>query len=291
MRTLRAVLEYDGTDFHGFQVQPGLPTIQGAIEAKLARVTGETIRVAAAGRTDTGVHATANCISFVTNASIPTEKIAVALNSLPPYTVAVRAVQEAPPGFHARFSARSRSYRYVILRGPPSPFLRRYTAWVPELERVDRMRAGLEPLIGQHDFTSFCAAGAEVAHKVRTVLAAKLEEQERLLILRIAADGFLQQMVRTIVGTLLEVERGKREPEEVAEILAARDRRRAGATAPAQGLCFTRASYDEDGGQQTTDDRRQRTDGEETLLRLLFSNSEVWSPKEQRHEDVRSQTG
>jgi tRNA pseudouridine38-40 synthase len=245
VRTLRATLEYDGTEFHGFQVQVGLPTVQAAVEAKLARLTGETIRIVAAGRTDAGVHATGQVISFTTEAKIPAERLAVALNSLAPYTVVARNVQEVAEGFHARFAARSRSYQYAMLRGTPSPFMRRYTAWVPDLKQVDRMRAGLAQLVGHHDFTSFCAAGAEVGSKVRTVQAARIVERGRLVLLRITADGFLQQMVRTIVGTLLEIERGKREPEEVAAILAARDRRCAGPTAPAQGLCFTRATYDE----------------------------------------------
>lgn len=251
MRTLRAVVAYDGTDFHGFQVQPGLPTVQGALEGKLARVMGEQIRIAAAGRTDVGVHATGQVISFTTAARIPTDRLVLALNSLPPFSVVVRSVEEAPAGFHARFSATSRSYRYSLLRGGPSPFLRRYATWAPDLVRVDRMRAALEPLLGQHDFTSFCAAGAEAIHNIRTIRVARFEERGRLLLFRITADGFLQQMVRTIVGTLLEVERGKREPEEIAEILAARDRRRAGPTAPAHGLCFTRATY-----EQTADGRR-----------------------------------
>jgi tRNA pseudouridine38-40 synthase len=248
MRTLRATLEYDGTEFHGFQVQADLPTVQQAVEAKLARVTGETIRIVGAGRTDAGVHATGQVISFTTEARIPTEKLAIALNSLPPYSVVARDVREVAEGFHARFGATSRSYQYAILRGEPSPFLRRYAALVPELRRVDRMRAALEPLVGRHDFTSFCAAGAEVKNRVRTVTEARLVERGRLVLLEITADGFLQQMVRTIVGTLLEVERGIREPEAMAEILAARDRRQAGSTAPAHGLCFTRATYDEASG-------------------------------------------
>jgi tRNA pseudouridine38-40 synthase len=247
MRTLRATLQYDGTDFHGFQVQPGLPTVQEAVEAKLARVLKSPVRIAAAGRTDAGVHASGQVISFTTDARIPTEKLAVALNSLPPFTVLVKAAQDAPDGFHARFSATSRSYQYVLLRGAPTPFLQRYAVWAPELERVDRMRAALPYLIGRHDFTSFCAVGADAAHKIRTVICAELIVRGRLLLFRITADGFLQQMVRTIVGTLLEVERGKRDPDEIAGILAGCDRRLAGPTAPARGLCFTRATYDEDG--------------------------------------------
>jgi tRNA pseudouridine38-40 synthase len=245
MRTLRATLAYDGTDFHGFQVQADLPTVQQAVEAKLARVTGEQIRIVGAGRTDAGVHATGQVISFRTDARIPADKVAVALNSLPPYSVIVRDVREVEERFHARFGATSRSYQYAILRGEPSPFLRRYAAWAPNLQRVDRMQAALPWIVGQHDFTSFSAAGAEVKSRVRTVLEARLVERGRLLFLEITADGFLQQMVRTLVGTLLEVERGLREPEDLGEILEARDRRQAGATAPAHGLCFTRATYEE----------------------------------------------
>jgi tRNA pseudouridine38-40 synthase len=245
MRTLRATLQYDGTDFHGFQVQPGLATVQAAVEAKLSRVLEEPVRVAAAGRTDAGVHASGQVISFRTEARIPIERLAVALNSLPPHTVVVKEVRQTPEGFHARFSATSRSYQYALLRGTPSPFLRRYATCVPELSRVDRMRAALAHLAGRHDFTSFCAANAEAPHKVRTVLCARLLERGRLVLFRITADGFLQQMVRTIVGTLLEVERGKREPDEIAGILEGRDRRLAGPTAPAHGLCFTRATYEE----------------------------------------------
>jgi tRNA pseudouridine38-40 synthase len=244
MRTLRAILQYDGTDFHGFQVQPGLVTVQAVMEAKLARVLQEPVRVAAAGRTDAGVHASGQVISFRTDGRIPVERLAVALNSLPPYTVVVKEAQPAPESFHARFSARSRSYQYVLLRGTPSPFLRRFAVSAPELRRVDRMRAALPYLIGKHDFTSFCAAGAEALHKERTVFCARVLERGRLVLFRITADGFLQQMVRTIVGTLLEVERGKREPAEIAGVLAGRDRRLAGPTAPAHGLCFTRATYE-----------------------------------------------
>jgi tRNA pseudouridine38-40 synthase len=245
MRTLRVTLQYDGTDFHGFQVQPGLATVQQAVEVKLARILEEPVRVTAAGRTDVGVHASGQVISFRTEARIPTERLAIALNSLPPYTVVVKEVRLAPDSFHARFSATGRSYQYVLLRGTPSPFLRRYATWAPDLERVDRMRAAVPYLMGKHDFTSFCAAGAEALHKERTVLGARVLERGRLVLFRITADGFLQQMVRTIVGTLLEVERGKREPEEIAGILEGRDRRLAGPTAPAHGLCFTRAIYEE----------------------------------------------
>jgi tRNA pseudouridine38-40 synthase len=253
MRTLRATLAYDGTEFHGFQVQPGLPTVQEAVEAKLARVTGEKIRIVGAGRTDAGVHATGQVISFTTGARIPTDKVAIALNSLAPQSLMVRDVREEAAGFHARFGATSRSYQYAMLRGDPSPFLRRYAAWTPTLERTERMRAGLEELVGRHDFTSFCAAGAETHTRVRTIMSAELIERGRLVLLEITADGFLQQMVRTIVGTLLEVERGALEPEQIAIILAAKDRRQAGPTAPAHGLCFTRATYETDARRQTPD--------------------------------------
>src|SRR5262249_12507383 len=150
MRTIRATLEYDGTEFHGFQVQHGVPTIQAAVEAKLQRVLQEPLRIVGAGRTDAGVHATGQVISFTTGAGIPIDKLAVALNSLPPHSVVVKNVQEAPEGFHARFAARSRSYQYALLRGTPSPFLRRYATWAPEVRRVERLEAGLQYLIGRH---------------------------------------------------------------------------------------------------------------------------------------------
>jgi tRNA pseudouridine38-40 synthase len=250
VRNLRLVLQYEGTDFHGFQSQHGVPTVQEAIEAKLARITGAPSRVVAAGRTDAGVHATGQVINFHTECAIPGERLAIAVNSLPPYSVLARRSDEVEARFHARFDARTRSYRYLIWRGAPSPFLRRYAWRLPRpepegRERLDleRMRAGAAYLLGEHDFRAFCASGAEVGSTVRRLDRLAIRERAGLVWIDVTANGFLQQMVRIIVGTLVEVARGAREPDAVAQILASGDRRTAGPTAPAHGLFLTRVTY------------------------------------------------
>lgn len=260
MRNLRLVLQYEGTDFHGFQRQRGVPTVQEAIEGKLARITQSPVRVIGAGRTDAGVHATGQVINFHTSCAIPAERLAAAVNSLPPYSVLAQGGAEAAPGFHARFDAKDRSYRYLIWRGDPSPFLRRY-AWritdaaptsgpradaeAGRRQRLDleRMREGATCLLGERDFRAFCAAGAEVGSTVRRIDRLTVRERAGLVWIDVTANGFLQQMVRIIVGTLVEVALSRREPASVAEILASADRRNAGPTAPAHGLYLTRVTY------------------------------------------------
>lgn len=250
MRNLRLVLQYEGTDFHGFQRQRNALTVQEVIEEKLARITGETVRVNAAGRTDAGVHATGQVINFRTACAIPAERVALAVNNLPPYSVLARRSAEAPEAFHARFDARTRSYRYLIWRGAASPFLRRYAWRIPivntaERNRLDldRMRQGAHSLLGEHDFAAFCAAGVEVATTVRRIDRLLIRERAGLVWIDVTANGFLKQMVRIIVGTLVEVGRGAREPADVASILADGDRRNAGPTAPPHGLFLTRVTY------------------------------------------------
>lgn len=260
MRNLRLVLLYEGTDFHGFQRQRGVPTVQEAIENKLAKITGEPTTVIAAGRTDAGVHATGQVINFHTTCAIPAQRLAIAVNSLPPYSVLARRGEEVGPAFHARFDARSRSYRYLIWQGEPSPFLRRYVWRIPREEAadtpsdrarwarrgrldLDRMRAAAAHLLGEHDFRAFCASATEVEQTVRTVTQIEIREKKGLVWIDVTANGFLQSMVRIIVGTLVEVAQGDREPDEVAAILASRDRGNAGPTAPAHGLFLTRVTY------------------------------------------------
>jgi tRNA pseudouridine38-40 synthase len=246
-RNIRATLAYDGTDFCGWQRQKGAPTVQEAIEKKLARITGETVSATAAGRTDAGVHATGQVINFRTRGRIPTERVAAALNSLPPYTVVARHPREVPEAFHARYDAVRRTYRYYLLRARSSPFLGRYTcpaAWLDN-EGLDRMRAALPALVGEHDFSSFATA-SETENRVRTVYTAALREKGPLVIVTLAANGFLRGMVRAVVGTLLEIAAGKRDVTEMERILAARDRRAAGETAPARGLFLARVEYSEE---------------------------------------------
>jgi tRNA pseudouridine38-40 synthase len=250
MRNLRLVLQYEGTEFHGFQRQHGVPTVQEAIEGKLTRITGSPVGVIAAGRTDAGVHATGQVINFRTGCAIPAERLAVAVNSLPPYSVLARRSAEVDLAFHARFDARTRSYRYLIWRGSPSPFLRRYAWRMREGQPggrepldLDRMREGAAHLLGEHDFRAFCAAGSEVESTVRRLYRLTVRERAGLIWIDVTANGFLQQMVRIIVGTLIEVALGRHEPDEIAAILAGGDRRRAGPTAPPHGLFLTRVTY------------------------------------------------
>lgn len=244
-RNLRVVLAYEGTEFNGWQRQAGVPTVQEAVEEKLERVLGHPVRVTAAGRTDAGVHALGQVVNFHTGSRIPTERLAVALNSLPPYSVVARRPREVAESFHARYDAVRRTYRYYLLRAGASPFLRRYTYRVPELaeEGIARMEAALPGLLGTHDFSSFCVGSAETRNRVRTLERAELRRRGPLVVLTFAANAFLQGMVRNLVGTLLEVAAGKREPDSLPAVLAARDRRAAGETAPPQGLFLASVDY------------------------------------------------
>jgi tRNA pseudouridine38-40 synthase len=244
-RNIRVILAYDGTEFCGWQRQRGATTVQEAVEAKLERITGETVRVVAAGRTDAGVHATGQVINFRTRGRIPTERVAAAMNSIPPFTVVARHAREVPNSFHARYDAVRRTYRYYLLCAGPSPFLSRYTCPAPELtgQGLERMRQALQQLAGRHDFTSFSAADLEARPRVRTLYTASLRQRGPIQVLSFTADGFLRGMVRAIVGTLLEIATGRRRVEDVASILAAQDRRAAGESAPPRGLFLARVEY------------------------------------------------
>lgn len=267
MRTLRLVLEYDGTHFAGFQIQPGRRTVQGELEAALARITQETIRVVAAGRTDAGVHARGQVVSFRTGSPLPVERLHRALLALLPADITVHRVQEMPPGFHARRDARRRLYRYTILNRPVRPAIGRQYVWhVPDPLDVAAMQAACRYLIGTHDFAAFAglSSGRRGRRTERTVYRADLWREQAAVIFEIEANAFLPQMVRTIVGTLVEIGRGRREPAAMAAILAARDRRAAGPTAPPQGLCLMRVWYDEsvDGdGEEWRDAKDLRSEG------------------------------
>jgi tRNA pseudouridine38-40 synthase len=238
------VLEYDGTGFHGFQRQPGVRTVQETLEEHLAQVCGAPVQVVGAGRTDAGVHALGQVVHFDLAGGIPVQGLERALNRGLGPELAVRHVQETGAEFHARFSAVRRTYHYRVSRERPSPFLARYVVHDRYLRQDagERIRAALPGLLGKQDFAVFAAAG-ETRPTVRTVFAAELKSWGPHLRLDLAADAFLRSMARRIAGLLLEIGRGREEPEAPARLLAERLPGRAWATAPPHGLVLARVEY------------------------------------------------
>ena len=244
MRRFKLILEYEGTAYHGWQVQPGLPTIQGLLQDALARIVGAPVSVTGAGRTDAGVHALAQVASFRADTRLDLPTLRRALNASLPRDIVVRHAEEVPPEFDARRSARSKIYRYSILcRDHPSAFLGRHSLYVPHPLEFAAMARAAELVVGTHDFSAFRAGTCTAATPVRTVLRAAWRQDGDLWHFEITANAFLQHMVRILVGTLLEVGRGKRPPSHVAEVLVTKDRRRAGKTAPPHGLCLVEVHY------------------------------------------------
>jgi tRNA pseudouridine38-40 synthase len=247
VRNIKLTLQYDGTDYVGWQRQENGVSIQGLLEQALEPIEGSPVSVHGAGRTDAGVHALGQVASVTLGASIDLMTLARALNALLPQDVRVVAVEGADADFHARFSATGKLYEYRIINAPiVSPFIHRY-AWhiLPPLD-LDAMREAAASLVGRHDFAAFQGTGSAVATSERTIRAIDWQDgggYDLPLVMRIEGDGFLRHMVRNIVGTLAEVGFGRWPPARVAEILATRDRTEAGATAPAKGLFLVRVQY------------------------------------------------
>ena len=257
MRNVKLLLQYDGADYAGWQVQDNATTIQGLLEEALATVLNETIRVAGASRTDSGVHALGQVASFKTSNPFPAGKLLRALNGILPRDIRVGEVTEAGEDFVPRF-AKEKTYRYAIACGESlSPFQRRYAWHVRERLDLDAMREAATSFIGKHDFTSFTSSGGGEKKHVReirsldfggggiitTCLDTALLGATGVYHFDIVANGFLYKMARNIVGTLIEVGRGKIPPKEIPEIIEAKDRNRAGPTAPAHGLCLVSIRY------------------------------------------------
>ena len=244
MRTLKLVLEYDGFDYCGWQLQSAAPTIQGVVEEALGKLLGERVRVNGAGRTDAKVHALGQVASFRCASEIPVTALQRALNSLLPREVVIHDVQDVPSDFHARFSALGKIYAYRILNRPVrAPLRLRYTWHVPQPLDVTGMSVAGTYLQGTHDFASFQATGSEVKTTERTLTEVTVTSNGDEIVFSCTANGFLRHMVRNIVGTLVEVGRGARLPADIKRILDGRDRRLAGATAPPQGLYLVRVLY------------------------------------------------
>lgn len=246
MGRYKAIVEYDGTDFSGFQRQAPLagPTVQGALEGALAAIGKKAIGVAGAGRTDSGVHASGQVIAFELEWRHPAETLARALNANLPRSVAVRGVAECPPDFHPRFSAKGRKYRYSIYNAPePSPLRERF-AWRvwPTLD-VEALQTASARLIGRRDFAAFGSAPETGMHTIREVREARWESSGGVLNFCIGADAFLYRMVRSIVGTLRLVGHSELTPDEFEQIMASADRGRVKTLAPPNGLCLVEVLY------------------------------------------------
>jgi tRNA pseudouridine38-40 synthase len=250
VRVLRLTIEYDGTGLVGWQRQAEGTSVQGLLEDALAAFEGGAVTVHGAGRTDAGVHALAQVASVALTASHRADAIQRGLNAVLPPSVRVSSVDEAPPGFHARFDATGKIYQYRIVNAPfISPFLVRYAWHVPQPLDVAAIHVAAEALVGRHDFAAFQGSGSDVRDTIRTVESIEWRGEPgpaanvAPLIVTLTADGFLRHMVRSIVGTLVEVGVGRWPAAEVAAILASGDRTRAGRTAPPQGLFLARVRY------------------------------------------------
>jgi tRNA pseudouridine38-40 synthase len=241
----KCIISYDGSGFSGYQVQPKKRTVQSVIEAVLTKMhKGSSVKISASGRTDAGVHAKGQVIHFDSPLSLPVEKWELALNSMLPEDISVLSVKEADPAFHARFDANGKEYRYYLNQSSKrDPFQRNYAFHYPYPLNLEAMREASAYLLGTHDFSSFCSARTEVEDKIRTIETIEILEDEEKVSFHFIGNGFLYNMVRILVGTLIEVGSGKRKSEEIVEILEKRDRRYAGKTAPGQGLYLWQVFY------------------------------------------------
>jgi len=250
MRTLKLVLAYDGTDYAGWQVQPGATTIQGTLSSAIGRLTGAKVLPQGSGRTDAGVHALGQVASFTTESPIPVENFVTALNDILPASIRVLQVAEVGPDFHARKAARAKTYRYRIYRGTICPpFLAHYVWHYPFPLDEAAMSAAAACIVGKHDFTSFAAVDPErgkderEVSNIRQLFSSAWERQGEEFVYTVRGNGFLHHMVRNLVGTFILVGKGTLKPVDVKRILEIRDRSAAGATAPPTGLHLVSVEY------------------------------------------------
>ena len=239
MKRIMLTVAYDGTNYCGWQSEPTGLSVEEVLNKTLSARLGEEIRVKGVSRTDSGVHALGNLCIFDTETPIPPEKICYAVNEKLTEDIVIRKSEEVPPDFHPRKCDSLKSYAYTLYHDSlPNPLVRHYTTYYYRRLDTEKMRAAAKYLLGEHDFSSFCSAGSQVETKVRRITALEIEEGGTRLCFKITGTGFLYNMVRIIVGTLLRVGTGFWPPEKVKDILEARDRQAAGPKAPAEGLCL-----------------------------------------------------
>lgn len=246
MKRVKLTVAYDGTEYHGWQMQNNGITIESELNRCLSELLGEQIQVIGASRTDAGVHALGNVAVFDTECRMPAEKMSYALNQRLPEDIRIQRSEEVAPDWHPRRCESRKTYEYRIYRGEfPMPVKRLYSYFTYHLLDVDSMRRAAALLEGEHDFRSFCQTGAQVESTVRTLYSVEIEEQGAELVIRVCGNGFLYNMVRIIAGTLIEVGRGRRRPEDMTAVLQAADRSAAGPTAPAHGLTLVKYEFSE----------------------------------------------
>lgn len=244
MKRIMLTVAYDGTDYNGWQVQPNGVTIEGQLNKALSELLKEEITVIGASRTDAGVHALCNIAVFDTETRIAPEKIAPALNARLPEDIRIQNSKQVPIDFHPRHCNTRKTYEYRIYMGKyENPIGRQYAHFVYVPLNVEKMQQAAQYLLGEHDFKSFCVAKAQVLTTVRTIYDVTVKKEGNYLTIRVCGSGFLFNMVRIIVGTLLEIGRGNMEPEQMQEILEAKDRQKAGPTAPARGLTLVEFEF------------------------------------------------
>jgi tRNA pseudouridine38-40 synthase len=244
VRNFKLTLQYDGTHFHGWQKQPNVRTVSGVLECAIEKLSKERVKLIGASRTDKGVHAYGQVANFHSRCKIPLEKFPLALNSLLPHDLVVKDVECVRDDFHARFSAISRHYRYVILNHRErSPFQSNYSLWIPYSLDFERMMEGAKYLIGCHDFTAFSSSLSEDRNPYRTIKSISLKKEGECINLDVVSDSFLPGMIRRIAGTLIRVGCGKIQPGGVYEILTSRDRSLAGPAVQPHGLYLVEVEY------------------------------------------------
>lgn len=244
MRNIKLIIEYDGTNYFGWQKQPNQISVQETIEEAIEKITKEKVDIYGSGRTDRGVHARGQVANFLTDSRIPGEKFKDAINSVLAADIAITYSEEVDQSFHSRYSAKGKEYRYVFYnRRVPSPLLRNFAYHVPQKLHFDLMQEAADDLIGTHDFIAFMASGSSVKDTIRTIYNVHLSKDHEMIELRINGDGFLYNMVRIIAGTLVDIGIGKIDSKCIPEIISSKDRKNAGHTAPPHGLYLEKVLY------------------------------------------------
>ena len=245
MRNIKLTIEYDGKDFNGWQIQPTKLNIQGTIEQAIKQITGEDVELNASGRTDAGVHALGQLANFKTNSQIPIEKFAIAINSKLKRSIVIKKAEEVDERFHSRLSCKKKTYRYIINNSPEGTAIyRNLETHIPQKLDLSQMKKAIKYFEGEHDFKAFKASGTSSKSSVRTIYKADIYQENEKIFIEITGNGFLYNMVRIIVGTLVEVGLGKIKPEKIIDIIQQGKRENAGKTFPPNGLYLLKVMYD-----------------------------------------------